>query len=80
VVVSVRDERDRDETLSDASVAHAGDPDGAVDAEAPVPRESDTGPERPDLDAREARISGRRKPFGPPPPEGVPETAPPDEP
>lgn len=61
---------------SDASVASAGTPHGSRD-EREADREEGAGPAPADLDERERRLTGPRKPMGPEDDaEDVPETQP----
>ena len=69
------DEADRTEAVN-ASVGDAGEPHGSTDTR-DKPREEGIGPAPEDLDAREERFTGPRKPMGPSDVEDdIPETSP----
>ena len=50
---------------AEASVGYAGEPSGSLDAR-DLPAAVTEGPSPEDLDAREERFTGPRKPMGPP--------------
>jgi hypothetical protein len=62
---------------TDARVADAGEPHGAQDTR-DVVREEGVGPAPEELDEREERFTGPRKPMGPTEQDDIPETIPDD--
>jgi hypothetical protein len=71
------DETDRPEEkeATDASVGYGGEPHGSADTRDVTPEEG-AGPTPEELDAREERFTGPRKPMGPEKEAEVPETIP----
>jgi hypothetical protein len=73
--MSNQEHRPDTEPETDAAVADAGEPDGSTDTR-DVTREAGVGPSPQELDEREERLTGPRKPMGPEEPEDAPETTP----